>query len=308
MQPTAPSLTVFSGTDMKQVISTLRCIFLGFFRNSRTIVTFLISVVLCFLLSSRVTELIARYGTSVQAVEPFLWTFGDSTSILLISLMLVFLFSDLPKITPFTPFCLVRITRRKWLAAQLLYITAVTCLYIGFVLAVTILLCMKHTFPQNLWSETAAILGYSSVGAKMNIPSTVKIMESISPCGCMLQVCLLMLGYSLTLGFLILTGNLLLGAKSGMVLALLYSLYGFLLDPDVLGNLLGLEKHELYRVRSIVGWISPLNHAVYQMHDFGYDNLPTIAQSMGCFALFILPCILLSVHTLKRYSFSFLGS
>ena len=76
----------------------------------------------------------------------------------------------------------------------------------------------------------------------------------------------------------------------------------------VLGNLLGLEKHELYRVRSIVGWISPLNHAVYQMHDFGYDNLPTIAQSMGCFALFILPCILLSVHTLKRYSFSFLGS
>ena len=157
-------------------------------------------------------------------------------------------------------------------------------------------------------SISAAILGYSSVGAKMNIPSTVKIMESISPCGCMLQVCLLMLGYSLTLGFLILTGNLLLGAKSGMVLALLYSLYGFLLDPDVLGNLLGLEKHELYRVRSIVGWISPLNHAVYQMHDFGYDNLPTIAQSMGCFALFILPCILLSVHTLKRYSFSFLGS
>lgn len=186
---------------MKQVISTLRCIFLGFFRDSRTIVTFLISVVLCFLLSSRVTELIARYGTSVQAAEPFLWTFGDSTSILLISLMLVFLFSDLPKITPFTPFCLVRITRRKWLAAQLLYITAVTCLYIGFVLAVTILLCMKHAFPQNLWSETAAILGYSSVGAKMNIPSTVKIMESISPCGCMLQVCLLMLGYSLNLAF-----------------------------------------------------------------------------------------------------------
>ena len=51
---------------MKQVISTLRCIFLGFFRDSRAIVTFLISVVLCFLLSSRVTELIARYG-----IQPF---------------------------------------------------------------------------------------------------------------------------------------------------------------------------------------------------------------------------------------------
>ena len=30
-----------------------------------------------------------------------------------------------------------------------------------------------------------------------------------------------------------------------MVLALLYSLYGFLLDPDVLGNLLGPEKNYL---------------------------------------------------------------
>ncbi|MCD7745594.1 MAG: hypothetical protein LUI13_09995 [Lachnospiraceae bacterium] len=37
-----------------------------------------------------------------------------------------------------------------------------------------------------------------------------------------------------------------------------YSLYGFLLDPDVLGKMLGLETWEFYRVRSIVGWISPL--------------------------------------------------
>ncbi len=141
----------------------------------------------------------------------------------------------------------------------------------------------------------------------MNVPSTVKVMESVSPYGCMLQVMLLMLGYSLTLGFLILLGNLLLGKKYGMMLAVGYSLYGFLLDPNVLGKLMGMEDYELYRVRSIVGSISPLNNAVYGMHDFGYDNLPTIGQSMGIFAALLLICIWLSWRALRTYNFTFLG-
>lgn len=292
---------------MKQILAAASCNFLGFFKNSRTVVTFLLGGVVCFLLSGRVTELAAHYGTTMQAAEPFIWTFGDATAILLVSLLLIFLFSDLPKLTPFTPFYLVRITRKKWLAAQLLYMTGCTILYVLFILAATVLLCLKYSFPGNLWSETAAILGYSDAGKAMNIPSSVKVMESISPYFCMLQAGLLMLGYSLTLGFLILFGNLTLGRKYGMLLGLGYSLYGFLLDPEVLGALMGLEKHQLYRVRSLVGWISPLNHAVYGMHDFGYDNLPSILQSLAFFGLLALLLGLLSYRALKTYSFTFMG-
>lgn len=265
------------------------------------------SIVVCFLLTGRVMEAAERFGTSMQAAEPFIWTFGDATAILFVSLLLIFLFSDLPKLTAFTPFYLMRITKKKWLAAQFLYIVLVTLLYIAFILVITVALCMKHSFAGNLWSETAAILGYSATGEKLNVPSTVKVMESISPYGCMLQVGTLMLGYSLTLGFLILLGNILAGRKYGMVFALGYSLYGFLLDPEVLGKLLGLESYEMYRVRSIVGWISPLNNAVYGMHDFGYDNLPTIPQSLAVFGGLLLMMYLLAKRALRKYNFTFLG-
>ena len=56
-----------------------------------------------------------NYDTPVQAVEPFLWTFGDGTAVLLSSLLLLLLFSDLPKMTPVTPYQLIRTTKKKWL-------------------------------------------------------------------------------------------------------------------------------------------------------------------------------------------------
>lgn len=141
----------------------------------------------------------------------------------------------------------------------------------------------------------------------MQVPSTVKVMESISPYGCMFQAGCLILGYALTLGFLILLGNLLFGRKYGMLLGLGYSLYGFLLDPDRLGKILGLESYEIYRVRSIVGWMSPLNQAVYGMHDFGYDNLPSIGQSMAVFGMILAVICILAYRLLRTYNFTFLG-
>lgn len=288
-------------------MAAVRYNFLGFFKSSRTVITFLFSVILCFLLSEKVIRVAEYYQTAMQAAEPFIWTFGDATAILLISLLLIFLFSDLPKLGPFTPFYLMRMTKKKWLAAQFVYIILCTVLYVGFILIVTILLCIKYSFVGNLWSETAAMLGYSQMGGELQVPSTVKVMESISPYGCMFRTGGLILGYALTLGFLILLGNLLLGRKYGMLFGLGYSLYGFLLDPDVLGKLLGLEKYEMYRVRSIVGWISPLNQAVYGMHDFGYDNLPSIGQSMVIFGLILAVVYILAYRRLRTYNFTFLG-
>ena len=53
------------------------------------------------------------YDTPVQAIEPFLWTFGDGTAVLLSSMLLLLLFSDLPKMTPVTPYQLIRTTKKK---------------------------------------------------------------------------------------------------------------------------------------------------------------------------------------------------
>ena len=288
---------------MRQVGAVVRFNFLGFFRNPRVILTFLLGFVVSFLLSEKVVAVTRESQSVMQAAEPFIWTFGDVTSMLLMSVLLLLLFTDLPKLTPASPYYLVRMTRRKWLAGQFVYIVICTGIYVLFILLSTTLLCIRYTFPGNLWSETAAMLGYSGMGERLQVPVTIKVMESITPYGCMAQVALLMLGYALTLGFLILVGNLLGGRKAGFLSGLLYSLYGFLLNPQVLGKLLGMEEYEMYKIRVFVGWVSPMNHSVYGMHNFGYDLLPTVGQSLLVFGVVLFLLWMLAEKLLRTYNF-----
>lgn len=291
-----------------QTFAAVRWSFQGFLKNPRIILTFLFTLILCFFLSDRAMLVAERYASSMQLAEPFIWTFGDATSILLSSLMLILLFMDLPKLNPFTPYLLVRTKKSRWLLAQFLYIFLATALYMGYIFLVTSLLCMKKTFFGNVWSKTAALLAYSSMGKALSVPSTVKVMESTTPYGCMLQMITLLLFYALTLSFLMLYAQMKKGKKAAVGAGLAYSLFGFLLDPQVLAKLLHKEEYEMYQIRKLLGWISPLNHATYKMHDFGYDALPAIWQSCLLFSLLLLLLAALSVGTLKKYNFnSFTG-
>lgn len=290
--------------SVRQIAAVVRWNFLGFFTNPRIIIAFLFSFILCFFLTDRAMMVADYYDSSMQAFEPFIWTFGDSVSILLCSLLLILLFLDLPKLSPFTPYMLLRIKKSRWLTAQFFYVFLVTILYLGYVFLVTSILCMEKTYIGNVWSKTAALLAYSSMGKQLSVPSTVKVMESTSPLSCSLQMMLLLICYSLTLSFLMLLFQMKTGKKGAIFAGLSYSLFGFLMNPDVLAQILHKEKYEMFFVRRIAGWISPLNHATYGMHDFGYDMLPSIGNSCLIFLLILAFLALLSFQTLKKYNFS----
>ena len=292
----------------KQVIAVVRWNFLGFFQNPRIIITFLFSFILCFFLSDKAMMVAEYYDSSMQAFEPFIWTFGDATSILLCSLLLILLFIDLPKLSPFTPYMLLRMKKSRWMLAQFFYILFVTVLYMGYVFLITSLLCIKKTFIGNIWSKTAALLAYSQMGRELSIPSTVKVMESTSLLSCSFQIMLLLVCYALSLSFFMLYFQMKIGKKAAIAAGLFYSLCGFLLDPNILAKILHKEEYEMYVIRRITGWISPLNHATYGMHDFGYDVLPSIHQSCLIFCMILIVLASLSLHTLKKYNFtSFTG-
>ena len=63
----------------------------------------------------------------------------------------------------------------------------------------------------------------------------------------------------------------------------------------------------LYKVNVLAGWLSPLSHAVYARHNFGYDRLPTVRQSLLVFGGLLLFLVLISLKALKRYPCTFLG-
>lgn len=291
--------------DFSEVLTAARCNFSSWRTGPRIILTFAFTAILCFLLSNKVTTFAYTYGTTTQMFEPFVWTFGDSNSILLISLMLLLLFSDMPNLSAGVPYYLIRMKRRTWLLGQMLYMALVTVIYCCFVLVVTMLICMQNSFTGNMWSETAALLGYSGTGKSILLPVFVKTLEMSTPAAATGAIFVEMLLYSLLVGSILLLFNILKSRAAGMAAVLAFSLYGYILNPQTIMTLLKLPDYMTYRANVIMGWISPLNHATYHMHNFGYDLLPTLAQSNLIFGGLILVLFVLTLFAIRRYSFSF---
>ena len=65
-------------------------------RSPQVLLAFGLGFVVCFLLSDKVVAFSEQHDTYLQILEPFIWTFGDSTSILTVSLVLLLLFADVP--------------------------------------------------------------------------------------------------------------------------------------------------------------------------------------------------------------------
>ena len=96
----------------KMVLSVASYNFLRWHKNARVVTAFLLDFILCYLLTDKAVQFAVERDTTMQIFEAFIWTFGDSNAILLVSLLLLILFADMPFITTATPFYLMRTTRR----------------------------------------------------------------------------------------------------------------------------------------------------------------------------------------------------
>jgi hypothetical protein len=293
---------------IRQSFSVAAYDFRQWHKNPRIIITFALAFILCFLLSDKAVRFAKEYDTTVQIVEAFVWTFGDSNSILLASLLLLLLFADMPFINAGTPLYLMRIDRKTWLAGQAIYIALATTIYMVFILGSTSLICMRQSFIGNMWSETAAILGYSGAGKAVALPALVKTLEMSRPYECMSTIFLLMLLYSLLMAFIMLTFNIRRGQLAGVVSVFVFSLFGFLLNPQLIKTLFQLPDELMYKANVAVGWISPLNQATYHMHNFGYDLLPRLWQTYVIFGVLIVVCFVLALRAIRKYNFNFTGT
>lgn len=276
-------------------------------RSPQIWMAFGLGFIACFLLTNKTVVFAQEHGTVMQMFEPFIWTFGDAKSILLISLCLLLLFADMPSLGAEVPLMLIRTSRRQWMAAQILYLMFSTLIFTLFILISSCLLSAQYVYPANQWSETAAILGYSDIGHSIAIPAFVKVLELTYPYACTAHIFLLMLGYSMVLSGLMFFCNL-LRAKLGMVMGVIYSGFGLFLNPDIISEWFHISQYQRVKANILFGWCSPLNHATYYMHNFGYDNLPRLNTSyliFGCTA-----CLLFALSFLRarKYAFHFTGT
>ena len=190
----------------------------------------------------------------------------------------------------------------------MLYMFGATVIYMFFVLLSSCILCMRMSYVSNIWSRTAAILAYSDEGEALDIPAAVNILEMSRPYKAMLCVFLLMLLYTLVLVAMMLFFNLWKGHIAGTAAVLIFSIFGFLLRPENIQTILKLPDELFYKARVWLGWLSPLNHATYAMHNFGYDRLPAFGQTVLIFICLLTVFAILSALVMKHYQFQFRGT
>lgn len=292
---------------IKQVLYIAREGFRKWHRNPTIILCFLLAFIFCFLLSDKVMQFAQTYDTHLQGLEAFIWTFGDSQSVLAISILLLLLFSNMPNLSNEVPYFIVRTDRKTWMCGQILYLVSATFIFLLFIFSATIFLSAGRAYPANIWSDTAAILGYSNAGEKLAVPAFVKVMELTSPYRCTVHIFLLVTGYAVTMTSLILFLNL-CRDNGGMIGGVIFSVFGVITNPDIIAKWFGISIERMQMANILSGWISPLNHATYYMHNFGYDNLPRLWQSYAFFTFVSAVLFVCSLIKVRNHSFRFTGT
>lgn len=292
---------------IKQILYIARECFRKWHKNPQIILCFLLAFVFCFLLSDKVMQFAQSHDTYLQGLEAFIWTFGDAQSVLAISILLLLLFSGMPNLSNEVPYFMVRTDRKVWMCGQIVYLVTATFCFVFFILVSTVLLSAGRAYTANLWSETAAILGYSGIGEEIAVPAFVKVLELTDPYSCTMHIFFLMTGYAVTMAGLILFLNLCRN-NGGMIGGVLFSAFGILLNPDIVAEWFGIPLERIRFANILCGWISPLNHATYYMHSFGYDNLPKLWQSYLFFAIASVLLFAASLAKIRNYPFQFTGT
>lgn len=277
-------------------------------RNKRVVVSFLLAGILSFLLTEKIMNFSFEKGTVIQIVEPFVWSFGDGTSVLLVSLILILLFADMPLLDGTVPYALIRTNARIWTLGQMLYLTLSSFLYILYIFVITTLLCCKNAFIGNQWSDTAELLSYTDYSKVLSIPATLKTAQMSRPYESMTTIFILMLLYILISVFVMQYIIIKKGKTAGVIGIFMFHLAGFLLKSDFISGILGLKDKYKFIAVILRGWISPLSHVTFPMHNFGYDNLPRLRDSYLIFGCAIIFLLIMIIHAMRRYNFMFIGA
>ena len=276
-------------------------------KNPRFYMSLLLGFLLCWLLTDKTMAISRQYMTNVQIFEPFIWCYADDDSILYASLVMLLMLSAFPRLDTPASYLIFRARRSSWLLGQLLTVLALTALYCGMILLSSMALCVGHAFLADRWSETATMLSFAPGSFEVALTVLRKTVKLTTPYTCCVQIFLLLFQYVLLLATIQLTFTLLRSRRAGIMAALILNFVGFVLTPDRFMTWLGLPDELRFYANLASAWLSPLQHATYTMHNFGYDLLPRLWVSYLILGGATAALIIISARTMRRYAFSFTG-
>lgn len=277
-------------------------------KNPRFYMSLLLGFLLCWLLTDKTMAISRTYLTNVQLLEPFVWCYADDDSILFAALVMMLMLSAFPRLDTPASYMIFRTKRTSWLMGQVLTVLILTFFYTLMILVSSMVMCIGcNVFVENHWSETATMLSFSPASFEVALAVMRKTVKLTTPYGCAVQIFLLLFQYVLLMAMIQLTFTVLKSRKAGIMAALIINFAGYVLTPDRFMAWLELPHEMQYYANLLSAWLSPLQHATYTMHNFGYDLLPRLHTSyllLGGTALLLMA---LSLWRMRSFSFSFTG-
>lgn len=277
-------------------------------KNSRFYMSLLLGFLLCWLLTDKTMAISRTYLTNVQLLEPFVWCYADDDSILFSALVMMLMFSAFPRLDTPASYLIFRTTRLNWLLGQIVTVFILTLGYSLMILVSSMVMCIGcNVFVANNWSETATMLSFSPASFEVALTVMRKTVKLTTPYGCAVQIFLLLFQYVLLMSMIQLTFTVLKSRKAGIITALVINFAGYVLTPDRFMTWLQLPMEMQYYAELLSAWLSPLQHATYSMHNFGYDMLPRLHISYLILGGASVLLVIVSVIAMRKFSFNFTG-
>ena len=262
---------------------------------------------ICFLLTEKTISLSYEFLTDIQIFEPFIWCFADSDSILFASMALILLLSQFPRLDTPAAYLIFRTNRFSWLLGQVLTALVISIGYTLFLLLSSVVLTANKAFLENKWSDTATLLSFSPASFEAALIVVRKTIKQTTPYSSAVNIFLLVAQYTLLLTTLNLAVSLRYGKKAGMFAMIFMSLLSYLMTPDRFMAWLQLNENVKYYANVLAVWFSPLQQSTYIMHNFGYDQLPTIIQSHLLLGSINTALTAISFYSVQKVQFAFTG-
>ena len=277
-------------------------------RNPRFYMSLLLGFLLCWLLTDKTMAISRTYLTNVQLLEPFVWCYADDESILFSALVMMLMLSALPRLDTPASYLIFRTTYLNWLLGQIATVFILTLGYTLMILVFSMVMCIGcNVFVTNNWSETATMLSFSPASFEVALSVMRKTVKLTTPYGCAIQIFLLLFQYVLLMAMLQLAFTMLKSRKAGIIAVLGINFAGYVLTPDRFMTWLQLPREMQYYANLLSAWLSPLQHATYTMHNFGYDLLPRVQTSCLLLGVVSLLLMIVSALAMRRFSFRFTG-
>ena len=276
-------------------------------KNPRFYLALVIGCLLCWMLTDRTLAISRDFHTDLQVFEAFIWCFADGDSILYASLVLMLVLSAFPRLDAAGSYVSFRAGRRAWLLGQVLTVLVITLGYCLLLLICSMLLGAGRVHARNIWSDTATLLSFSPGGFDPAFAVTRMMVKLTLPYPALAQIFVLLFLFMLLLSSVQLAFTVLKSRQTGTALALLICLTGFILTPERFMQWLHLPLEFTFYANLLAAWLSPLQHATYMMHNFGYDLLPRLSTSMLLLGGASVALLALSALHMRHYNYVFSG-